>query len=87
MVEGQAAHKLAPGARDDDYDDYCVRRRHNDGEAEAERLGGGHRGGGNRFFLARSGGRLRQLDGGMEQHAEIAARLAARLAARVGSAA
>jgi ATP-binding cassette subfamily F protein 3 len=64
VVEGEAAHKLAPGVRDDD-------------EAESSDSDEATGAAGTVFRLVK--GHLRQLDGGMEQYAEIAARSAARL--------
>jgi ATP-binding cassette subfamily F protein 3 len=72
VVEGKAAHKLAPGVRDDDSEAEA-----GDGSDSEEETGAA----GTVFRLVK--GHLRQLDGGMEQYTEIAARSAA----RVGSAA
>jgi ATP-binding cassette subfamily F protein 3 len=68
VVEGESAHKLAPGVRgDEDEADESS-------ESEGEDTGVAP---GTVFRLVK--GQLRRLEGGMEQYAEIAARSAAKL--------
>ena len=71
VVEGESAHKLAPGVRDED--EAC------ESDWEGDEAGVAP---GTVFRLTK--GQLRKVEGGMEQYAELAARRAARLGKSTG---
>lgn len=73
VVEGESPYKLAPGVHGDGEDAA------DESESEGDEQGAAR---GTVYRLAK--GQLKQLEGGMEQYGELAARTAARLAKSAG---